>query len=1301
MADQSSHTRFRKFLDRIRAESPLMPHVFITALSALIVLRWADFQDAELEAMAVFDGEPYEPVLPGAMHWRAWYDSYPEILHEFLTDRLPCELSRFGNAPHNPMAAHLSRLPFALEPLKRLPVQRLADLVRLLAELPFETPSDRRQVLELLDYVLESFQDRHSGDAGTPSAIARLMAMLASPAPGERVYDPCFGSGGLLTAAIDEAITKMEPGRVRYAEPVLSVTGVELNPSAYLIGLTRLVLSGIDDPRLELADSLARAPMTGLGRNGFDVVLADPPWGWKAKLDNRYGLEHYPVMTQDGTGLFIQHTMAHLRPEGRAVIAVPYGLLFRGGADQKLRRWLLENHTVEAVIALPETAFLPLTSIKSSLLVIRRGGQTRRVRMVNAEPFFEKGKNRKPADLQDHKARTLVTSIHSAAPAEWAWDVDENTLTETGYDLTPQRRNLSTLDAILTTLRNSMDVLRLKDCCRVTAGRSIPSADLSETSYMFEHALDPEYENLAAIPYIRIKDIKHGEAAKSSMWISPQASTSISANWKLRAGDILFSKSGTLGKTGVVRNGAVGAVASGSFYVLSPDRSRIDVHYLAAYLDSADCKAWIRDRASGSVISHINRKTIEDVPVPLPPLQIQHRIATEWREHKVDALDYLAQLYTDRKQDPIVEWLDEYLKTIHTDQLETAGTLDFSRLDYDILPIISARLDGLSNESVLRRWFKLFYRAFFLFRNIHHMPPGPSLFSVIQESIQLLEKSKNGIEGHMPNEGKARKVTDHFIQILNRGAEALLSAVELVFSINEPFLRAGKPQDIVLAVHNNSLLPLRDVKIATQPEWGRFEINYLSEKTIDRAVLKGEAPANITQVMLRISWSALTLNGRTINGTQEIALGVSDEPEEKEKTIDLGPSPYVCGDPIRPKRNDVFFGREELLGQIRRQVERSGNVILLEGNRRAGKSSILMHLEGSESIPGWLAVYCSLQGAEGSRDRVGVSTADVFREIASAIAKALTALNIETPLPDGSSIRPGGKKLGIAKACRKGIDDEAPFNDFRDYIETVLDGLDSHDLGILLMLDEFDKLQEGIDNGVTSPQVPENIRYMVQTYPKFSAILTGSRRLKRMREEYWSALFGLGTRFGVSALASDAAARLVTEPVKGRLTYSREAVERVIYLTHGQPYLLQCLCNRIFDMASQLKIRSVTLELVDKAGILFAEDNEHFATLWDYVRSDRRRFLLGLIHREAEAADRLRLGFLMERLSESGIEVDDKHLIEDLEDLKELELIDKIEQTGNSHYVLSIPLMGRWIDRQYDFEALKKKAQIETEDAHD
>lgn len=374
-------------------------------------------------------------------------------------------------------------------------------------------------------------------------------------------------------------------------------------------------------------------------------------------------------------------------------------------------------------------------------------------------------------------------------------------------------------------------------------------------------------------------------------------------------------------------------------------------------------------------------------------------------------------------------------------------------------------------------------------------------------------------------------------------------------------------------------------------------------------------------------------------------------------------------------------------------------MVLLEGNRRSGKSSILCHLEGSKAIPGWMGIYCSLQGAEGSASGAGVPTVEIFRAMARSIAASLQSLGDETPLPDGTML-PAGKKLGISKSCFNGISEGSAFSDFRDYVEVALDRLSQHNLGLLLMLDEFDKIQEGIESGVTSPQVPENIRFLVQTYPRFSTILTGLLRLRRLREEYWSALFGLGTRFGVSSLSQEAARRLVIEPVKGRLAYSREAVELAIELTAGHPFLLQCLCNRFFDMAAQLKMRSVTVDMVDRAADEMIDNNEHFAAAWDDIGSDRRRFLLALCQRESGSPDPFSFGVIREKLNTYGIELGEDSLIADLESLRELEMINLAGEVSDGHYILKIPLMGKWIERQHDFNILKSRAKSEMEDLH-
>ena len=115
------------------------------------------------------------------------------------------------------------------------------------------------------------------------------------------------------------------------------MAGLEINAELFLIGLTRMLLAGIETPYLEQGNSLEREAMSSPSRHGFDVVLANPPIGAKNSREPwRY--QHFPILTNDSAGSFIQHALSQLKPQGRAVIAVPEGFLFRGGAVRELRR---------------------------------------------------------------------------------------------------------------------------------------------------------------------------------------------------------------------------------------------------------------------------------------------------------------------------------------------------------------------------------------------------------------------------------------------------------------------------------------------------------------------------------------------------------------------------------------------------------------------------------------------------------------------------------------------------------------------------------------------------------------------------------------------------------------------------------------------------------------------------------------------------------------------------------------------------------------------------------------------------
>jgi type I restriction enzyme M protein len=122
------------------------------------------------------------------------------------------------------------------------------------------------------------------------------------------------------------------------------------------------------------------------------------------------------------------------------------------------------------------------------------------------------------------------------------------------------------------------------------------------------------------------------------------------------------------------------------------------------------------------------------------------------------------------------------------------------------------------------------------------------------------------------------------------------------------------------------------------------------------------------------------------------------------------------------------------------------------------------------------------------------------------------------------------------------------------------------------------------------------------------------------------------------------------------------------------------------------------VDLVQNAADRLIEENEHFAFLWDYAGTDRRRYLLALCHTRSEGREPMRLGVIQEYLAAEGIEISDEKLIADLEVLQELDLLDFHGDRGSGYYHLSIPLMGIWIDRQRDVEALLAKARRETEE---
>ena len=268
---------------------------------------------------------------------------------------------------------------------------------------------------DLFEHVLR--QIRQAGELGqfrTPRHVIRAMVRLVDPRLGETVYDPAAGTAGFLVGACDHIrLANSSPDGVEDVEAEgktvrrglgdtlsrdavrrlheATFFGNDVDPQMVRLATMNLTLRGLDRVRILRRDALTRAldraakAELGLPPEGFDVILANPPFS--GRLDRDRIVEEVKVgRTAQTELLFLQYMLNHLKEGGRCGVVVPEGVLFGStGAHRELRRKLVENNTVEAVLSLPGGVFNPYSGVKTSVLVFRKGGTTEHVMFLHAD----------------------------------------------------------------------------------------------------------------------------------------------------------------------------------------------------------------------------------------------------------------------------------------------------------------------------------------------------------------------------------------------------------------------------------------------------------------------------------------------------------------------------------------------------------------------------------------------------------------------------------------------------------------------------------------------------------------------------------------------------------------------------------------------------------------------------------------------------------------------------------------------------------------------------------------------------
>ena len=440
-------------LDEMRSDRPL-EEVIAPFSAALFLLRWAEHLDTEQEAVADFDGHDYLPVLSRDQHWSSWCDLRGAELVDVLRGEV---LPALRNAPNTNLGQFLQRLVRVVKALVHESPEVTEALVQWVQAFDPETVSGRQVAGDALGALVEKTTAKTETlrEYTTPRPVVELMTDLIDPSPGERIYDPCFGTGGLLSTVASKLREKSMrmPPRVWTEVQQHSVFGIEINPYGYSIGLARVVLAGIEQPRLELGDALERPLAKNRSSEGFDCILAVPPWGGRARPE--IAAQFQESKTNSET-LFLQHVMATLRRGGRAVIALPDSTLFRPGPYRKVRKELLTDYCVEGVVSLPAGAFHPYTGIKTSLVLFRREKAAQAVRFMQVEEWPsirpENGFSRERAVEVAH---SIADEFRSATPNGSLWEAPVKELKTRDWELVAKRTGEEALSRFLQALQEA------------------------------------------------------------------------------------------------------------------------------------------------------------------------------------------------------------------------------------------------------------------------------------------------------------------------------------------------------------------------------------------------------------------------------------------------------------------------------------------------------------------------------------------------------------------------------------------------------------------------------------------------------------------------------------------------------------------------------------------------------------------------------------------------------------------------------------------------------------------------------
>ncbi len=303
-------------------------------------------------------GKPYTD-----LRWSRLKDMEPGAMYEIVGERVFPFLRSLGGEGST-YSQHMRDARFTI-PTPAL----LARVVDMLSDLPMEGRDTKG---DLYEYMLSKIATAgQNGQFRTPRHIIALMVEMTRPQPGDEICDPACGTAGFLVAA-SEYVRREHPKILHGAATGKHFHnsmfhGFDFDSTMLRIGSMNMLLHGVEESDIRYRDSLSEG--TGGEEELYSLILANPPFAGSLDYETTAKNLLQVVKTKKTELLFLALFLRLLRPGGRAAVIVPDGVLFGSSkAHKELRRVLVEDQKLDAVVKLPSGVFRPYAGVSTAIL---------------------------------------------------------------------------------------------------------------------------------------------------------------------------------------------------------------------------------------------------------------------------------------------------------------------------------------------------------------------------------------------------------------------------------------------------------------------------------------------------------------------------------------------------------------------------------------------------------------------------------------------------------------------------------------------------------------------------------------------------------------------------------------------------------------------------------------------------------------------------------------------------------------------------------------------------------------------